>query len=1233
MSCGNPLIASCPGCGAELSGQAQFCMNCGHQLAQPASDPSQIRLEQYIPKALLAKLEAARTTGGIQGERRVVTMLFCDVTGSTAAAERLDPEEWAQIMNGAFEHLIAPIYRYEGTLARLMGDAILAFFGAPIAHEDDPHRAVLAGLEIVQAIGPYREEVERKWGVDFEVRVGINTGLVVVGEMGSDLRVEYTAMGDAINVAARMEQAAQPGTVLISADTHRMVAPLYEFEDLAKIEVKGKSEPVGAYRVLRPRSEPGRERGIEGLDSPMVGRDKELERLLGLVADLRQGRGQIVSVVGDAGLGKSRIIAELHLMLTNEGLLEEEGAGGPGAGGSAGLVWYEGRSRSYESSTPYAPFVGLFNSFFRLDAADSDDEKYGKITQTLTGTQPEGGLSAVPLVATMLGVTVPEEGKHLLQYLQPPQVKEKTFQAVAWIFERSAAIRPVVLVFEDLHWSDPTSQELLEALMPVTDRVPLMIIAVLRPVTQEPAWRFHEIAARDYTHRYTSISLEPLDEENSRSLVANLLQIEDLPDRVRTLIMGKAEGNPFFVEEVIRSLLDANLVVRENSHWRATNEIADITLPDTLAAVITARLDRLSEESRQVAQTASVIGREFTLGILTEIYQTLTHLDQALEDLQRRELIREKSRVPQPYYMYKHVLTQEAAYASLLFARRRELHLQVAQCLERNSPEQVHEIARHFLETQEQGRAVPYLVEAGDQAARAYATPEAVGYYRRALDILTTTQEPKLHRRAFEGLGGALTFGNDVPVAVENYHNMFHAGQEYGDLPMQVSALNKLGFVTALLQGQFPEAEEHLAEAGQLARQCGDLAGLAEYHMTYCYMTVPFGEFDQALEHLDEATKIGSALDMDEPRLFGLTHTVNTLTYMTRFDEASRMSQKALQLAEQLGNRKWQSELLGLSTPIHHLRNGDLDAARCSAEMGAELAARIGAAEQEAYARLSLGQVSWLRGEYESAIDHYQRALQAGRTSGLPFLQATALCGLGTTHMDINSQLFDQASQYHSEALELMELPLGTVTGGLAWADLGFCVLAAGNIDRASQFFDKGLNVSTAFKLLARPMLLVGSAFVALGRNDIAMAKVLVQEAQEFADERVMKQFYPLLSLAHAQVSLASGDTSTALEAFSRGEVLALEMGMRPLAWQGGAGAAQVLYNLGREQEAANKKNGALDLIHEIGELFENQSLRSMYLEEAIKNLGGAKPPGLQGKSRDTKSILSRVWSRVIRSG
>jgi class 3 adenylate cyclase len=346
LNCGNRLALPCPNCRTELPADAKFCFNCGHNLqggatpmaASPPAAPA-AALDKFIPPEMLAKLNQARQTGAMAGERRIVTMLFCDVKGSTAAASQLDPEDWADIINGAFESMIRPVYKYEGTIARLMGDAILAFFGAPLAHEDDPERAVRAALEILSGIQPYRQQVKAEWGLDMDVRVGINTGLVVVGAVGSDLRMEYTAMGDAINLAARMEQTAAPGSIQIAEPTYKIVAPLFEFESLGGIEVKGKDEPVPAYRVLGSRAAPGRQRGIAGLDSPLVGRAAEMQTLRNAIADLRQGRGGIVSVIAEAGLGKSRLIAELRKEM------------------APGSSWLEGRSFSYETATPYAPFI------------------------------------------------------------------------------------------------------------------------------------------------------------------------------------------------------------------------------------------------------------------------------------------------------------------------------------------------------------------------------------------------------------------------------------------------------------------------------------------------------------------------------------------------------------------------------------------------------------------------------------------------------------------------------------------------------------------------------------------------------------------------------------------------------------------------------------------------------------------------------------------------------------
>ena len=462
-------MINCSNCDAELPHDAKFCFSCGAKVEGVEHvDPHLERLQKYIPEELLTKLQSASQTGGMVGERRTVTMLFCDVEGSTAAAEQLDPEDWAEIMNGGFEHLITPVYRYEGTVARLMGDAILAFFGAPIAHEDDPERAVLAGLDILEAAEPYAEEVRKAHGVDFNVRVGINTGLVVVGEVGSDLHVEYTALGDAVNLAARMEQTAASNTIQISEFTHRLIEPVFEFEDIGGIAVKGKAEPVQSFRVLGLKAERGAQRRIEGLHSPLVGRDNEIRLLRRVVDDLRGGRGQLCSIMADAGLGKSRLTAELLEDLMSEGVVSTP----PAADGGGELSWVEGRSFSYNSTTPYAPFVDLFSNCFGFESDDDTTVRYRKIVDAVTRALPDDVATTVPYLANLVGVEGTDEDAERVRYLQPPQLRERVFDAVFRLVEAMAQHRPLVLLLDDVHWIDSNSIELLEELMAVTDVVP-----------------------------------------------------------------------------------------------------------------------------------------------------------------------------------------------------------------------------------------------------------------------------------------------------------------------------------------------------------------------------------------------------------------------------------------------------------------------------------------------------------------------------------------------------------------------------------------------------------------------------------------------------------------------------------------------------------------------------------------------------------------------------------------
>src|SRR5579859_234125 len=409
----------CPNCQANNPDDAKFCNNCGYKLAAPAPSSAAASaavapqppasgatppvdgaasssIASLIPADFAEKLQAAQASRAMVGERRVVTMLFCDVKGSTAASERLDPEEWTDIMNGAFEPMIRPVYKYEGTVARLLGDAILAFFGAPIAHEDDPERAIRAALEIVEGIEPYRQIIQRDWGFDFNVRVGINTGLVVVGPVGSDLRMEYTALGDAINLAARMEQTATPGTVQIAEPTHKLAAALFDFENLGGIQVKGKAEPVLAYRPLRPKAQRGRTRGIEGLESTLVGREADMAALRSAMVELHLGRGQIVSIMGEAGLGKSRLLQELRRELPAE------------AANSGAPLWLEGRCLSYQTNTPYAPFVDLLRGYFGFGdepaSADLTARLVAAVAAAEAGAAPGQVDEIAPYLATLLGL-------------------------------------------------------------------------------------------------------------------------------------------------------------------------------------------------------------------------------------------------------------------------------------------------------------------------------------------------------------------------------------------------------------------------------------------------------------------------------------------------------------------------------------------------------------------------------------------------------------------------------------------------------------------------------------------------------------------------------------------------------------------------------------------------------------------------------------------------------------
>jgi class 3 adenylate cyclase/predicted enzyme related to lactoylglutathione lyase len=616
-NCGQPFERVCPNCGKPVSANARFCKNCGFNLAGAAAQV------QPTPVTKSANLDALRKTAPIsvsqkilaerermEGERKLVTALFTDIVGSTSLAEQMDPEDWREIVSGAHQRVSEAVYRYEGTIAQLLGDGVLAFFGAPLAHEDDAERAIRASLDILVSVKEYAQELRQKKRVeDFQMRVGLNTGLVVVGNIGSDLHMEYLAVGDTVNLAARMQSAAEPDTILISDNTQRLASSLFDFEDMGKITVKGKAEPIQVYRVLSERKGAVRARGIAGLASPMVGRQREFSTLMQITSDVRAGRGSIVAIIGEAGLGKSRLVAEWR-----KNALRQSGVP---------LRWVEGRCLSYASSIAHHLSTDILRALIGVPVGSSEEETHAALRKSLNTLLGDDLKEVYPFLGHLLGLRLEEDMAARVKYLDGPALQAQYIAAYKKFLQAQAKAAPTVIVCEDAHWADPSSVELGSQIISMAASSPIVFAFVTRADKDAPGWKLvaqaHEVAGVGATELY----LAPLSETDSQQLVSNLLEVEALPEHLRKMILAKAEGNPFFVEEVIRMLIDRGGIARDlaTGKWTTTREIDTIEIPDTLQGVLTARIDRLSEDAKRVLQIASVIGRKFPVKVLERVLQ------------------------------------------------------------------------------------------------------------------------------------------------------------------------------------------------------------------------------------------------------------------------------------------------------------------------------------------------------------------------------------------------------------------------------------------------------------------------------------------------------------------------------------------------------------------------------------------------------------------------------------
>ena len=706
MACGAVLEKSCPGCGAPSPPVARFCGACGTALeGAPAPRPSvsqpgesaEDRLARYVPKPLADKIRATR--GRIEGERRQVTVFFCDLAGSTRLAEQLGPEVYRELLDDYLERASECIHRYEGVIAQFAGDGFMAIFGAPIAHDDDAARACRAALDILSELRLLSRSWQDRIGERIAARIGMNTGPAVVGSVGSDLRMEYSAIGDTTNVAARIEAYATPGQAYLSDATRRLVAVEFETEEVATPAFKGKSHVTKVYRLVRaiPRSERRHQALRHGLSS-YVGRGTELALLQERFQEAAGGAGQVVFLGGEAGIGKSRLVHELRCRL------------GPDH------AFLEGQCVSYGRSVSHWPIADLLRGHFGIEETDSAEVVAARVQRACS---EQGGVlkDAEPFFRDLLGV---DPGDERLARMETILKAGFYFESLRNLVYALAKQQPLLLLIEDAHWLDTSSEQLLRRLFDALATAPVLAVVTHR---SEYTWPH---AQSSY---FSQVRLRGLGEELVDQLARSIAGRERLPARLRRTVADRSDGNPFFIEEMVKLLDEQGLLDGDGPEEATIRQV-----PSTVQEVLLARIDRLDEAAKRTLQMASVIGREFTVRILERVAEA-AESSRLLDELRGLELIYEKSVHPELAYMFKHALTHDVAYQTLLESQRRSLHRVVAELIEElyaeRLPEFYETLAYQYAQADVPEQAARYALLSGDRAAKTRA-PEAEQHYRHA---------------------------------------------------------------------------------------------------------------------------------------------------------------------------------------------------------------------------------------------------------------------------------------------------------------------------------------------------------------------------------------------------------------------------------------------------------------------------------------------------------------------
>ncbi|MBT4643287.1 MAG: AAA family ATPase [Deltaproteobacteria bacterium] len=916
VECGYRVGLICPECGFENSPDFKFCGNCGFGLTgiPKSADIDYSQPHSYTPKFLADKILTTRSS--VQGERKLVTVFFADVAGFTNISEKLDPEDVHKIMDGAFKILMDEIHRYEGTINQFTGDGVMALFGAPLAHEDHVQRACHAALSVQKISAAYGEKVKHDHNVDFKMRIGLNSGPVVVGSIGNDLRMDYTAIGDTVNLASRMEGTADAGNIRVTAHTYRLAQYFFKFKPLGKIQIKGKEAFQEAYQLLETgeaatRLEASVARGL----TKLVGRRREMEILISAIKNVKQGHAQIVDVVGEAGVGKSRLVYEFREKIGNEAVF------------LTGICTHHGRNINF------LPVIDLIRQSFGIKEGMAEKE----VREQIQNKAGEKLASLVPFYLNLLSLKVDDS---LFNSLNPEGRKNGTFEAVKELLLAQSQETPLVVFIEDIHWIDKVSEELLTFVSHCIKEHPILFLTAYRPEA-DPGW-----AQGSY---YQRLGIETLSHGSSIHLVHNILGGLSLDQELAEKIAEKTEGNTFFIEEIVRELVEQKEIIKSGEAYVCSKSIHDLVIPNTIQGLLASRMDRLSDDLKQTMQVASVIGRDFAFTLLKSIMELGDDLRSHLTNLIGLEILYEKTLYPDLEYIFKHAFTQEVAYESLLKQRRREIHGRVARAIEdiyvENLGQHYELLAYHWEQSDYPKQAFKYLLLAGEKSNANQAILSARSFYEKALNVSVKESfslDPETEVQLYRGLATASVLVGDVEKAIEENKtavlvcrkhefvgheieilvylamNYWQSGKKYEEcilffdtaieralelkskvLESQVLAL-KGTYVSAF--GGLYQGSQTIEKAVEIAEATGDQRSIMITRIFKGNSERWLGKPREAIESTEGFIEMLKSVSMNEMLLAVVFFRGIAFAEMGKFEEGMTMLEEGIDICEKYGN-------------------------------------------------------------------------------------------------------------------------------------------------------------------------------------------------------------------------------------------------------------------------------------------------------------------------------------------